>query len=207
MSESAALRFLIVDALSGVQTFARQLLEGYGFAASSIRTAADPEAALSLGQDFRPDFLVTDTFPKAQLTGLALHKRLLESNPACRLALLSFEISPEIEAQAREAQAKFLLRKPFTAQDLKDTLRKALEQLAQERPDLHQRLMSVMQAPKAAAPRPIMLPAVEPLKPGDRVRYGDKTGTVQYVVIRAGELVVQLKGQGEFIPADKVRKA
>lgn len=207
MSEAAALRFLIVDGLAGVQTFARQLLEGYGFEAANIRTASDPEAALAIGQDFRPDYLITDTFPKATLSGIALHQRLLANQPDCRLALLSFEISPALEAQARQAQARFLLRKPFTAQDLRDTLRKSLEQLAQERPELHRRLMAVMQAPKAAPPRPIVLPPMDPIKPGDKVRLGDKTATVQYVVIRQGHLMVQLKGQAEFIPADKVSKA
>lgn len=202
MNEQTALRFLIVDGLAGVQAYARQLLEAYGFDAANIRTAADPEAALALAQDFRPDLLITDSFPKSMLPGAALHQRLLASHPACRLALLSFELTPEVEAQAQEAQALFLLRKPFTAQELRDRLHKALEQLARERPEL------TMPAPQGARPaRPIQLPAVDPIKPGDRVRVGDQSGTVQYVLIRHGELAVQLKGQTDFIPADRVRKA
>lgn len=210
MSDHPALQFLVVDPLAGVQSFARQLLEGHGFAPASIHTAADPDSALVLGQQFKPDFLITDTFPKLALDAFALHERIRQLNPDCRLALLSFEIDPELEARANRVGARFLLRKPFTAQDLRDTLNKSLDSMARESPELHARLMKVMKAPsspKAPPPRPIVLPPMQPaLKPGDRVSHEGRTGTVECVVIRHGELVVQLKNQAGLVPASKLNK-
>ncbi|MFY7866601.1 hypothetical protein [Roseateles sp.] len=208
---SAELRFLVVDGLSGVQTFARQMLEGFGVPAECVRCASDPESALTLGLEFKPDFLITDWFPRATLSGIALYEQLKTVTPGCRLALLSFEVGPEQEAQAQAAGSRFLLRKPFTAAELKATMSRALEALAKERPELHQRLSAIMRAanPPGVAPPRIVLPAIPvppALKPGDKVRFGDKTETVQVVVVSHGELVVQLRGSNALIPATKLQR-
>lgn len=212
MIAPAPLNFLIVDPLGGVQTFARQLLEGYGFPADSIRCCSKPDEALALLPEFRPQFLISDWFAKETLSGIALHQRICQQVPDCRLSLLSFETGPEQQALAQAAGARFLLKKPFTAQELKATLRQALEKLAQERPDLHQRLQQVMGAPQVRqrVSPPIALPvmpAAPPLKPGDRVRLGSKTEVVDAVVIRQGELVVLLKNKAGLVPADKLERA
>ena len=204
----AELRFLVVDGLAGVQTFARQLLEGFGLPADSIRSASDPESGLAIGLDFKPDFLITDWFPKAAFNGIELHERLKASNPGCRLALLSFEVSPQHEADAYEAGSNFLLRKPFTAAELKSTMLHALEALAKERPELHARLSAAMKTAQPAARQApkIVLPVIPSLKVGDKVKYQDKTHTIQYVVVSHGELVVQLTGNPALIPASKLKK-
>lgn len=205
---SADLRFLVVDGLAGVQTFARQLLEGFGLPPSSILCAGDPEQGLSLGLTFKPDFLITDWFPKAKLSGIELHERLKAVSPGCRLALLSFEVSPQHEADAIEAGSNFLLRKPFTAAELKTTLQHALEALAKERPELHARLGAVMRAaqPAGKLPPKIVLPVIPSLKVGDKVVYRDKTETVLCVIVSAGELVAQLSGVQALIPAAKLKR-
>lgn len=211
MNAPAPLNFLVVDPLAGVQTFARQLLESYGFPAGSIRCCSKPEEALALLADFRPQFLITDWFPKDAMSGIALHQKICEQVPDCRLSLLSFEVSPDHEAQAQAAGSRFLLKKPFTAPELKTTLRLALEKLAQERPDLHKRLQQIMGTPQVAQrvalpPMPVM-PSAPPLKPGDKVKVGGATEVVDAVVIRQGELVVQLKGKVGMIHADKLQRA
>ncbi|MDT9000074.1 response regulator [Paucibacter sp. APW11] len=198
-----------MDPLAGVQTFARQLLESFGFDPQGILCCGNTETALAQGLEFKPDFLITDWFGKSPLTGLALHQRLLEVKPTCRLSLLSFEVTPDHEAQAKQAGARFLLKKPFTAEDLRRTLHQALQVMAKDYPELHQRLQSVMMAPRpqpAIAPRPIVLPPMVQYKPGDKVRFGDKTEVVECVVVRHGELVVQLKNKSGLIPATKLQK-
>jgi|GEM_PF-1133443 len=201
------LRFLIVDPLAGVQSFARQLLESYGFASAAIRCAADPDSALALARDFAPDILITDWFADSAMTGILLHQRVCEQQPGCRLALLSFKVGPEQQAAAEKAGSRFLLRKPFTPQELQDTLRNALAKLAIERPELHQRFQAVAQKKvPAAPPRPIELPQLVSLRPGDKVIYSGKTDTVQHVVISHGELVVQLKGVTAMVPASKLKR-
>jgi CheY-like chemotaxis protein len=209
---NADLRFLVVDALAGVQTFARQLLEGFGFPAHSIRCASDTDSALALGLEFKPDFLITDWFAKAGMNGIALYQRLKTGNPGCRLALLSFEVTPAHEAEAHAAGSRFLLRKPFTADDLRNTMQRSLELLATERPELAQRLNAVIKAQQGPGKLPVKLalPPLPPLPPqlraGDRVQYGSATDTVQFVVVRSGELVVQLKGKPELVPAHKLQR-
>jgi CheY-like chemotaxis protein len=203
----AELRFLVVDGLAGVQTFARQLLEGFGLTANSIRCASNPEAGLAIGLEFKPDFLISDWFPKAAMSGIDLYGRLKEANPGCRLALLSFEVDPQHLADAYEVGSNFLLKKPFTAAELKAEMTQALEALARERPELHARLSAVIKtAPPAHKPPRIVLPVIPSLKAGDQVKYRDKVEVVQYVVVSHGELVVQLKGHQVLIPAIRLDK-
>lgn len=205
------LRFLVVDALEGVQVFARQLLQGYGFGPASIQCCAGTEAALAQGLGFKPDFLITDWFAKSAITGIQLHERLRKVQPALRLALMSFEVTPEHERQARALNAHFLLRKPFTAEQLKAAIGSSLEGLAKDAPALHDRLTSVMRAsqPSGALPRVAMpfIPPAPVIKPGDRVRYNGQAHVAQHVVHRQGGTVVQLKGQPGFVPVEKLQPA
>lgn len=203
------LKFLVVDALAGVQTFARQLLQGYGFAAQAIVCCSGTEEALAQGLEFQPDLLITDWFAKADLSGPALYQRLKEAQPRLRLALLSFEVTPEHQAQALALGSHFLLKKPFSADELKTTMGRALEALAKDNPALHQRLTHTMRAaqPKGELPRVVMpvMPPEPVIKQGDRVRYQGATYVAQYVVHRHGETVVQLKGQSALIPVTKLQ--
>lgn len=204
-------KFLVVDALAGVQTFFRQLLQGYGAFPDAILCCSDTDSALSQGLNFKPDFLVTDWFAKSSLTGLALYQRLKEANPQLKVALLSFEITPEHEAQAKAVNSDFLLKKPFTADELKRTMERSMQALAKEMPDMHRRLSVRMQTaqPKGELPR-VALPILPPepvIKVGDKVKYAGAVHTVQYVVHRHGETSVQLKGQAALIPVTKVTPA
>jgi CheY-like chemotaxis protein len=205
---SDLLRFLVVDPLAGVQTFARQLLQSHGFAADSILCCADTDAALAQGLLFKPHFLVTDWFGKAPMTGIQLYQRLREVQPGLHLSLLSFEVTPDHEAEAQALGAQFLLKKPFTADQLKAAMTRSLEALAKQSPGLHGQVRDVMRSAKPA-PRPV-LPVIPPppvVKPGDKVRFNGALHVAQYVVHRHGETVVQLKGQNGFVPVDKLQKA
>lgn len=205
---SDPLRFLVVDALAGVQAFARQLLQTHGFAADDILCCADPEAALARGLAFKPHFLVTDWFAKAPLTGPQLFQRLRQAQPALQLSLLSFDVTPEHQAEARALGAHFLLKKPFTADQLKAEMTRSLEALARQSPGLHGQVRDTMRASRPT-PRPV-LPLIPPqpvVKPGDRVRYQGAVHVAQHVVHRQGETVVQLKGMTGFVPVEKVQPA
>jgi len=205
---SDPLKFLVVDALAGVQAFARQLLHSHGFAADSILCCADTEAALAQGLAFKPHFLITDWFAKASLTGLQLYDRLREAQPDLQLALLSFEVTPEREFEAQALGAHFLLKKPFTAEQLQAEMTRTLEALAKNSPGLHGRVRDTMRMSKPA-PRPVLpvLPPQPVIKPGDKVRYQGAIHVAQYVVHRHGETVVQLKGQAAFVPVEKLQPA
>lgn len=205
---SDPLRFLVVDALAGVQAFARQLLQTHGFAADDILCCADPEAALARGLAFKPHFLVTDWFAKAPLTGPQLFQRLRQAQPALQLSLLSFDVTPAHQAEARALGAHFLLKKPFTADQLKAEMTRSLEALARQSPGLHGQVRDTIRTSRPT-PRPVLplLPPQPVVKPGDRVRYQGAVHVAQHVVHRQGETVVQLKGMTGFVPVEKVQPA
>ena len=206
---SEPLKFLVVDPLAGVQTFARQLLQGHGFAADSILCCADTDTALLQGLIFKPHFLITDWFAKAPLTGLQLCQRLREARPALHLSLLSFEVTPEHQFEAEAHGAHFLLKKPFTAEQLKAEMTRSLAALAKTSPGLHGQVSDVMRQARETRPMPrVLLPAIPALpviKPGDSVRYKGQRHVAQYVVHRSGETVVQLKGVAAFIPLHELQ--
>lgn len=188
------MKFLVVDPLAGVQIFVRQLLQSHGVAAEQIICCANTDAALSQGLAFKPDFLITDWFPSAPLTGPLLYQRLREVQPGVRLALLSFDVTAEHEFEAEAHGALFLLKKPFTPDQLKAQMAKVLEGLPK---------------PVAKPARPV-LPLIPPqpvLKPGDKVRYQGAVHVTEHVVHRHGETVVQLKGKAAFVPLEKLQLA
>ncbi|HEY0956953.1 MAG TPA: response regulator [Roseateles sp.] len=193
------MKFLVVDALAGVQTFARQLLQGRGHSADSILCCADTDTALAQGLVFKPQFLITDWFPKAPLTGLQLCQRLRDAQPGLHLALLSFDVTPEHEFEAEAHGARFLLKKPFTADQLKARVNDTLEALAKQSP--------AARKPPPARPVLPVLPPQPVIKPGDQVRYKGTVHVAQHVVHRHGETVVQLRGQPGFVPLEKLQPA
>lgn len=198
----SAVSFLISDPSHALQTFVQQLLTGYGFDAAAIKTTDDPQAALEVAQSLKPAFLLTDWFAKESMTGIALHQAMLKTNPGCQFALLSSANSATHRQEAEQAGALFLLAKPFTADAMRTEMRKALEQLAKLHPDIAQRLKPAV----SARPAPIQLPSLPQLKPGDRVTYANRTESVKYVILRRGELVVQLEGIPGLIEASKITR-
>lgn len=203
---SDPLKFLVVDPLAGVQTFARQLLQSRGFVADQILCCADTDTALAQGLAFKPHFLITDWFAKAPMTGLQLFQRLREAQPALHLSLMSFDVTPEHQAEAQAHGAYFLLKKPFTAEQLKAEVTRSLEALAKTSPGLHDQLRDTMRAARPA-PRP-PLPVIPPqpvIKPGDKVHYQGAVHVAQHVVHRHSETVVQLKGQAGFVSVEKLQ--
>jgi DNA-binding NarL/FixJ family response regulator len=200
-----AVRFLIADDIHGVRVCARQLLEGMGFDPDFIQVASTPQEATDMAAELRPDFLLTDWFPKESMSGIALYQSVSPHNPMCRFALLSRETGSEQRQQAELAGSLFLLGKPFSASDLKEELTGALEQLVPINPRLAQHLggqqppARVEVAPKAFVP-------VQPLRAGDRVQYQGRLETVKHVIFRQGDLMVQLQGVPGMIHSDKLHR-
>lgn len=191
-------KFLVVDPLAGVQIFVRQLLQSHGVAAENIVCCADTDSALVQGMLLKPGLLITDWFAKAALTGPLLYQRLREVQPRLQLALLSFDLTPEHEFEAEAHGALFLLKKPFTAEQLKARMAKVLESLPKP----------AAAVPAPARPvRPLLVTPQPVVKPGDRVRYAGAVHVAQHVVHRQGLTVVQLKGQADLIPIEKLQPA
>lgn len=184
----SAVSFLICDPSPALQTFLQQLLAGYGFDAAAIKTAGNPQAAAENVRSLKPDFLITDWFGKEVLSGIDLFRLVTQSSPQASFALLAQGVSASQEKEAREAGALFLLSKPFSADAARAELGRALEQRAAAQP-------------RAAT---LQLPSLPKYKPGDRVSYRDRVEVIQHVILRRGEMVVQLQGMPGLIESTKV---
>jgi DNA-binding NarL/FixJ family response regulator len=202
------LRFLVVDPLDGVQVFARRLLESFCFESTLIHCCSDPAAALAHGLLDAPDFLITDWFAKGEPTGLQLFEQLRQLHPDCKVGFMSFQITPEMEAASAGVGSRFLLKKPFGADEIKRELQRSFEHLAQKHPDLMARVSHETQGrldPRVT--RQIQLPPVPPpLRVGEHVKFEGKSHAVMAVVIRHGEQVAQLDGVKELVPAYKLTR-
>ncbi len=199
----SAVSFLISDPSPALQKFVRQLLTGYGFDAAAIKTVSDPHAAAEIAQSLKPDLLLTDWFAKESLSGIDLHQSILKSSPGCRFALMSQDGSPSLAEEARRAGALFFLVKPFSADDMRSALAQALEQMAHAHPAIAQRLHPTTYA-QAHPTATVQLPRLPQFKPGDRVRHGNRAASVKHVILRRGELVVQLDGVPGLVEASKL---
>lgn len=200
----SAASFLISDPSPALQTFAQKLLSGYGFDSAAIKTASTPQAAAEIAASLKPDFLITDWFAKESMDGIGLYKTILKDNPHCQFALMAQDSGAIHQHEADEAGALFLLAKPFTADAMRAAVRTALEQLA----PLHPGIASTI-APRAgqAPARPVYVaPPLPQFKPGDRVIYADRTQSIKHVILRRGELVLQLDGVPGMVEATKVKR-
>ncbi len=202
----SAIRFLIADGSPSLHTFMQQLLTGYGFDAANIKCATDPVAALEVANELQPDFLLTDWFPKESIQGIGLFQKIAAINPECRFAILSTDASTSNRQLAQEAGAVFLLKKPCTAQELRAALTNAMELLAVEDPKMSSHVNArphVQNVAQSAAPIAIKVPKFEV---GEQVLFRGRRESIKYVILRRGELVVQLNGLSGLIPAAHIQK-
>ena len=197
--------FLISDPSPALQTFFHQLLTSYGFEAATIKTAASPQAAAEMAISLQPDLLITDWFPKEAMTGPALFREVSQFCPGCRPALMAQGVGPDHEQQARDVGALFLLNKPFTAEAARSAVAQALEELGKNHPSVMQRLRAQPDGVRVQRPVQIQLPPMPRYKPGDAVVYRNRTERVQHVILRRGEMVIQLQGVPGMIEADRIQ--
>jgi DNA-binding NarL/FixJ family response regulator len=200
----SAVSFLICDPSPALQTFLQQLLIGYGFDSAAIKTTGNPQAAAEVAAALHPDFLITDGFAKESLSGIALFRAIQKHSAQCRFALMAQGDSASQAQEAAGAGALFLLRKPFSADAARSEVAKALDQLAPLHPQIAQRVQALQVASQGNRAAKLQLPSLPQFKPGDRVRYNQRVESIKYVILRRGELVVQLDGVLGFVEAAKV---
>lgn len=200
----SVIRFLIADPSPSLHTFMRQLLTSYGFEASGIDCASTPQDALRAAQQNPPDFVLTDWFQKENLQGIALFQQIQTLQPRCRFAMLSTDDSAGARELAQDAGAVFLLKKPCTAQELRGALGNAMELLSVEEPRMAAHVRARHPQESAAAQLAAKVPKFEA---GERVMYRGRPASIKYVILRRGELVVQLQGSSGLIPATQIQKS
>ena len=201
----SAVSFLICDPSPALQTFFQQLIAGYGFDAAAIKTVSDPQAACEIAASLEPDFLVTDWFAKEAVSGIALYRQLLSINSECRFGLLAGGANPAHAQEARDAGALFLLPKPFSADNARTELARAVDQLASTHPGVVKQVHARHKEATQLWAANLKLPELPKFKPGDRVTYRGQTEVVQHVILRRGEMVVQLRDIAGLIEPSRIQ--
>lgn len=205
-----ALRFLVADPSRALQTFMQKTLAEHGFEPQGIRCIDSPHAALPAAQELKPDFLLTDWFADSELTGIELHKKICAINANCRFALLSNPLSTERARAAEGAGALFVLGKPCSAQELRGALGKAIATLAPNHSNLpgYARLAPGTDVKeKIALANRVVAKELPKLSVGQQVMYRGRRDKVKYVILRRGEMVVQLHNHPDLIHASEVQAA
>ena len=200
----SALHHLIADPSPAVQTFVRSILESYGFEAASIKTVSTPQAVLEVAADMKPDFLLTDWFGKDAPNGIELHEAVVRHNPGCALAILATAPTAQQQVDADMAGAYFLLAKPFTAPEFRSVMAQAMGELAKKHPHLADQIVAQTRA-NVMTPK-IAIPNLPQYRQGDQVNYLNRRESVKHVILRRGELVVQLDGVPGLVEASKLQR-
>jgi len=148
-------RILLADDSPHAQRMGERILREEGF---EVVTVTDGEAALARLEDFDPDLVLADVF-LPQRSGYDVCHRI-KNHPRfrhTRVILTAGALEPVDEEQARRTQADAVLKKPFEASVLIDTIRPLL--VAAE---VARGLIS--DAPPAAAPEeaPVRVPDAPP---------------------------------------------
>jgi CheY-like chemotaxis protein len=201
----SAVSFLICDPSPALQTFFQKLIAGYGFEPAAIKTAGDPQAAVEMAASLKPDFLVTDWFAKESISGIALHRQLRALNSECRFGLLASSAGDQQAQEARTAGALFFLPKPFAADEARKELTRAVDQLATTHPGLVKQVQARDKEATQLWAANLQIPALPKFKPGDRVTYRGQAEVVHHVILRRGEMVVQLRDVPGLIESSKIQ--
>lgn len=116
------MKVLIVDDSRAMRMIVKRTLRQAGFSGLDISEAVNGKEALDNIISDSPDLVLTD-WNMPEMTGIELLLALKEKEISVKVGVVTSQGTAEMQAQAKDAGALFLLAKPFTA----DTFRAALE--------------------------------------------------------------------------------
>ena len=117
------MKILVVDDSKAMRMIVRRSLRQAGFGSCEVVEAADGKLALDAIRAAPPDLVLSD-WNMPEMSGIELLEELRREGRDIRFGFVTTEGTPDMRARALEAGALFLLAKPFTADDLRDTLEK-----------------------------------------------------------------------------------
>jgi two-component system cell cycle sensor histidine kinase/response regulator CckA len=118
-------KILIVEDETDVSFFLETMLQSHGY---DVFVAADFEQALKIFEQHRDDIqLVFSDIGLPKVDGIALCEKLRALKPGIPLVLASGYPTKEFKARINELEAQAFLSKPYSAQDILQTVRKTLD--------------------------------------------------------------------------------
>jgi two-component system, chemotaxis family, chemotaxis protein CheY len=112
---------LIIDDSRAMRQIIARTLKEIGLAGTSFLEACDAAEGLSLIRQAKPDLVMSD-FNMPGMSGLELLRELAAQGPFPRFGFVTSEASAELQDEARQAGASFVITKPFTAAKMGETL-------------------------------------------------------------------------------------
>lgn len=115
------MKVLIVDDSKAMQNIVTKAMKSVGYLNDNYSYAADGEAALHVIRNERPDLVLCDMhMPK--MTGLEMLKALRSEHDSTRVIIVSIDDNEKTEASISAAGGDAYLKKPFTAEQLFNTI-------------------------------------------------------------------------------------
>jgi pilus assembly protein CpaE len=143
------IRVLIVDDFADTRESIAKLLY-FEKDIEVVGSAGDGQQAIQLSKDLRPDVILMD-INMPGMDGIAATEAICAAVPECEVIMMSVQGEPDYLRRAMLAGAREYLVKPFTGDELADSIRHVHELAADKRT----RLAAALQPTQAA-------PAVEP---------------------------------------------
>ena len=114
------MKVLIVDDSRAMRMIVKRTLKQAGFDAS-VTEAENGKQALDAINAGKPDLVLTD-WAMPEMNGLELVQAITDNGLDVPVGMVTSQGTPEMKEQAKEAGARFMLTKPFTADGLRDAL-------------------------------------------------------------------------------------
>ncbi len=119
------MKILIVDDSKAMRMIVKRTLRQAGYGDHEFAEAVDGSNGYEQVCDWKPDLVLSD-WNMPNMSGLEFLQKLKADRNNVRFGFITSEGTAEMRQVAQENGAMFLISKPFTADTVKETLRKAL---------------------------------------------------------------------------------
>ncbi len=115
------MKILVVDDSKAMRMIVKKTLRQAGYQGHEIREASDGNEALGVIHDWQPDVVLSD-WNMPNMNGIELLQALQSEGFSGVFGFVTTECSSKMRQTAEEGGAKFLITKPFTAQNFQEVL-------------------------------------------------------------------------------------
>ncbi len=115
------MQILIVDDSPIMRMIVKKTLKEAGFSGLKIAEASNGEEGLKKVGEVKPQLILSD-WNMPTMTGIDFLRQLKARGSDIPFGFVTTEATSEMRQVAREAGARFMIAKPFTAQSFADTL-------------------------------------------------------------------------------------
>ncbi len=115
------MNILVVDDSKPMRMLVKRTLRMAGFGDHDVVEAGDGAEAFETVMKNRPDLVISD-WNMPEMNGFEFLTKLREENIGVPFGFVTTEITPDMRKMASDAGAKFLIGKPFTAEQFEKEL-------------------------------------------------------------------------------------